>query len=173
MSLPIFIVIGIAVLMIGVTIFFYNRLARSKVKVNEAWSGIKIQLKKRRDLVERLEGVVKSSSGYDQELIKNLTRTRYDSEVARAVPQQAGAEMAFVGALHRILDHVTPSLTADESFQSLRKAIEKTEEEVEMSRRYYNAVVREHNTRCTVFPSSLFANLLKMQQFEFFGESSE
>lgn len=172
MSNLIYSVAGITTLSIGVTIFFYNRLARSKVKVKEAWSGIKVQLKKRRDLVERLEGVVKSSTNHDQQLLRELTRTRYDSEVARTVNLQASAEEAFTATLHQILDspEAFAGLTADDNFKKLRDAIEKTEDDIGLARRYYNAVVRDHNNKCVTFPSSFFANIMKMGQFDFFSE---
>ena len=124
--------------------------------------------KKRRDLVEKIETVVKSSTEYDQELIRQITRTRYDSEVARSVEEQSKAEDNLRIQLNHLIAQTGnwPELTANHSFKKLLEAIETVENEIGLARRYYNALVREHNIRCEVFPSSVFASLLKMKQFQ-------
>ncbi len=145
-------------------IFYYNRLARSKVAVQEAYSGIKVQLEKRYEVIPKLESLMREDSDHELNLIKSLGKWKSKSENSSGAPGRASAEQQFSNALQQIFSSENNS----DQFRELRISIEKTEKEIEMAVRYYNALVREFNTKCEVVPTALVAALLRFRKMEYF-----
>lgn len=170
MSTPVFIIIGVALLLMTLIIFIYSRLSSIKAKAAEAWSRVKNQLKNRRELIERLEALLKQNGNSDLQLIQNLTRARYDSEVALTLLDQIKAEDVLTENLNKVITQVPSSQTDDPSFVKLRAALAQSESNIAQISKHYNSVIEVHNKRVTVFPSSFFASALKMNILDYFGE---
>ncbi len=162
--LVILIVLGLWVVMI------YNGLIRLKVRTNEAWSDIDVQLKRRYDLIPNLINTVKGYATHERELFEKVTQARANAMNAQSPEQKAGAENMLSGALKSLfaVSENYPQLKANENFLELQRELSDTENKIQASRRFYNGNVRDLNTKILVFPDSIVAGILNIQKREFF-----
>ncbi len=166
----VFLLLILIPLAIGVLI--YNRLMALRVETDTAWSDIDVQLKRRHDLIPNLVETVKGYAGHERETLESVTAARTRAVDARGAPpaERAGAENMLTGALGRLfaLSESYPQLRAAEPFQELQRSLNTVEEDLQQARRYYNATVRELNTRVAQFPSNIVAGLAGVTSREFF-----
>jgi LemA protein len=149
----------------------YNALARLRLLARNAYADIDVQLKRRHDLIPALVQAVKGHAGYEKGTLESVVAAR-GRAVAATGPAAAGeAERALAGSVRELLAVAEgyPDLKAGESFLSLQRGLVEVEDQVQHARRYYNAVVRDLNTKIAQFPSNLVAGPLGFQPHEFFG----
>ncbi|MSU75773.1 MAG: LemA family protein [Candidatus Magasanikbacteria bacterium] len=172
------IVVGLLVLWL---IFTYNGLIRSKNQVDEATSDIDVQLKRRYDLIPNLVETVKGYMTHERETLVKLTEARTAAMAASNNPSASladkeKAENMLSGTL-KTLFAVTenyPELKASQNFLQLQDEISDTENKIQASRRFYNGNVRNFNTKIQVFPTNIFAGMMKFTKYEFFqAEAAE
>ena len=166
------IVLAIAAVVVVYGIVLFNRLVRTRQMAEEGWSGIDVQLKRRADLIPNLLESVKGYMTHERELLEEVTRLRARAVGAsNAAPhQRASIEGALSGALGRLMAVAEnyPDLKANENFKEFQDALEETENEISLARRYYNGAVRNLNVSVESFPSNLIANRFGFQQAEYF-----
>lgn len=153
----------------------YNRLVSGRNKVEEAWSGIDVQLQRRADLVPALVETVQGYQIHEREVLTNVAEARA-SMVAASGPRDTGrADDALEGALSRLFAVAEdyPDLKASTNFLELQRELTDLEEEISFARRYYNAVVRKLNTAIESFPSLLIARPLGFRLAEYFKAEAE
>jgi LemA protein len=151
-------------------VFLYNSLVRKRNLVQEAWSGIDVQLKRRYDLVPNLINTVKGYGKHERELFETVTRTRQTAIAAQGVAEQGKAENALTQAIRSLFAVAEnyPDLKASANYLDLQKNLATVEDEIQMARRYYNGTVRDLNTTIQSFPVVLFARSLGFKEAEFF-----
>lgn len=151
-------------------VFMYNSLVRAKVRVDEAWSDITVQLKRRFDLIPNLIESVKGYAKHEREAFKEVTEARAKSLGAQTVGEVSKAENQFQSALKSIfaIAEAYPQLRASENFQQLQAEITDTEDKIQAARRFYNGGVRDLNTKIQTFPTNIFAGLMGFKLREFF-----
>lgn len=137
----------------------FNRFVQLKAMVDEAWSGINVQLKRRYDLIPNLVAVVKQYSIHEKEVLENITKMRSISMNAASITDKASAESGLSGALKTLFAVAEnyPDLKANQNFLSLQGDLGKLEDELQLSRRYYNGATRNYNASVGMFPSKLVA----------------
>lgn len=156
-------VIGIVILVVVLLVVIYiwgtyNSLVKLDERVNEAWSDITVQLKRRADLIPNLLETVKGYAKHETEAIKAVSEARAKMMGARTVKATAEADNSFMGALSRIMavTESYPELKADKNFQQLMTELSDTEDKIVAARRFYNAGAKEINTKIKLFPINLF-----------------
>ena len=151
------IILAIIVAVLGYAVFVYNDLVRKRQLNQEGWSGIDVQLKRRTDLIPNLMETVKGYMGHERETLEAVTKARADAtSAANASPEErARVEGALSGALGRLLAiaEAYPDLKANTTFLEFQAALQKVEDELQLSRRYYNGTTRDLNTAVESFPS--------------------
>ncbi len=176
--MTIVIIVLVALIVIGVLAYISirNGIIGSRNRVDEAWSGIDVQLKRRHDLVPNLVETVKGYATHEREVFERTTKARAEAMSARGVDQTAQAEGQLSGALAdlRAVAENYPQLRATENFQQLSRSLSELEDEIQASRRIYNSNVQSYNTKIQVFPNSVIANQGGFTPREFFEiEASE
>lgn len=170
------IALGVLVLILiavaGYVIGAYNGLVRARQMVQEAWSGIDVQLKRRADLIPNLVETVKGYASHEKEALERVTemRARAQNVPAGDIQGRAAAEGMLSQALGRLLAvaEAYPDLKASQNFAELQRALETTERDIQMARRYYNGSVRELNTKVESFPSNLVAGQFGFAKADYF-----
>jgi LemA protein len=166
------IVIAIVVLIALFLVLAYNGMVRARNKVDEAWSGIDVQLKRRHDLIPNLVETVKGYATHEREVFEAVTQARAQAIQAQGQgPAQAGqAESLLNNALGRLfaVAEAYPQLRAAESFTELQRELSNTEDQIAASRRIYNGNVQAYNTKIQVFPNSLIAGQFGFTPREYF-----
>jgi len=170
------IALGVLVLILiavaGYVIGAYNGLVRARQMVQEAWSGIDVQLKRRADLIPNLVETVKGYASHEKVALERVTemRARAQNVPAGDIQGRAAAEGMLTQALGRLLAvaEAYPDLKASQNFADLQRALETTEREIQMARRYYNGSVRELNTKVESFPSNLVAGQFGFAKADYF-----
>ncbi|WP_349363912.1 MAG: LemA family protein [Roseitalea porphyridii] len=164
-----------AIIIVAVAIYavvIYNALVRARQMVQEAWSGIDVQLKRRADLIPNLVETVKGYAGHEKETLERVTemRTRAQNVPAGDVAGRAAAEGLLSQALGRLfaVAESYPDLKANQNFAELQEALETVEREIQMARRYYNGSARELNVKVESFPSNLVAKSFNFVQADYF-----
>lgn len=162
MTIPIIIILIIVLLLIVAVWGTYNSLVKLDERVNEAWSDITVQLKRRSDLIPNLVEVVKGYTKHESEAIKAVSDARAKMMGARSVESSAEADKSLTGALSRLMavTESYPELKADQNFQQLTSEISDTEDKIQAARRFYNAGAKELNTKIKMFPSNVINNLV-------------
>ena len=162
------------VLLIGVFII-YNGLVQLKVRADGAWSDIDVQLKRRYDLVPNLVETVKGYAAHERGTLEAVIDARARAMSAQGPAAKAQAEGELAGALKSLfaLAEAYPQLRASENFGQLQQQLGAIEDAVQNARRYYNAVVRDLNTRILQFPSNLVARTFGFREREFFQIGDE
>ena len=164
------ILIGLVVLVGVIYILMRNSIIASRNRVEEAWSGIDVQLKRRHDLVPNLVESVKGYATHEQKTFENVTKARSQAMQAQGVEDTAKAESALGAALGqlRVVAEQYPDLRATENFQQLQRQLSELEDEIQASRRIYNSNVQSYNTKIQQFPMSIVANQGGFTDREFF-----
>jgi LemA protein len=164
------IVLGIVVLVVLYAIVTYNGMVRGRNKVDEGWSGIDVQLKRRHDLIGNLVETVKGYASHEKEVFEKVSAARSAAMQATGPAAAGQAEGVLGGALRGLLAvaEAYPQLRAAESFTALQHELTNTEDQVAASRRIYNGNVQDYNTRIQVFPATLFAGMFHFTKREFF-----
>lgn len=152
-------------------VILYNRLVKTRQLVEEGWSGIDVQLKRRADLIPNLLETVKGYMTHEREVLTRVTELRARAQSAGDdVAKRAEAEGALSGALMNLFAVAEnyPDLKANENFLALQNSLSQTEDEIQLSRRYYNGAVRNNNVLVEQFPSNIVANWFKFLEAEYF-----
>jgi LemA protein len=162
------------VLIVVFLIAMYNGLVRLKVQCDNAWADIDVQLKRRYDLIPNLVETVKGYAAHEKGTLEAVINARNRAMSATGPAEKAEAENMLSGALKSLfaLSEAYPQLRAVESFTSLQNSLTQIEDTVQNARRYYNAVVRDLNTKILQFPTNIFAGMLGFKQREFFEVSN-
>jgi len=152
----------------------YNRLIRQRNRLKEGWSGIDVQLKRRRDLVPNLVATVKAYQEHERGLLEDVTRHRSAAAAATSVKDASGAESVLAGDLGRLLmlAEAYPELKSNEQFRELGSNLVKIEDELQYARRYYNGCARDQNNLVETFPNSLIASIFSFKTADFFEVES-
>ncbi|HPF70063.1 MAG TPA: LemA family protein [Candidatus Krumholzibacteria bacterium] len=149
----------------------YNGLVRIRQQVRESWSGIDTELKRRYDLIPNLVETVRGYASHERETLDAVTTARARAAASQGTPAaQAADEKPLVDELRRLfaVSERYPELKASSHFLDLQKELANTEDRIQAARRFYNANVRDLNTRIEVFPSNLVAGLFSFRRAEFF-----
>ena len=156
------VVVAVIVVIIATIIGAYNGLVKLDERVNEAWSDITIQLKRRSDLIPNLVEIVKGYTKHESEAIKQVSDARAKMMGARSVASTAEADKSMLGALSRIMavTESYPELKADKNFQQLTEELSDTEDKIQAARRFYNAGAKELNTKIKTFPTNIINNMV-------------
>ena len=164
------ILILFALLLVVYTIIQYNRLVRLNVQVDEAFSQIEVQLKRRADLIPNLVETVKGYASHEREALENVVQARAASTTAYTLPAIAAADGALTNALRGLLAvaEAYPDLKASSNFLQLQEELATTENKVSFSRQFYNETVRSLNTAVKTIPTSFFVGLAKVGEREFY-----
>jgi LemA protein len=164
------IVLALIVLAAIAFIVIRNSMIASRNRVDEAWSGIDVQLKRRHDLVPNLVETVKGYATHEQKTFEKVTQARADAMQAASVQATQEAEAKLSGALAevRAVAEQYPDLRATENFQQLQRNLNEIEDEIQASRRIYNSNVQAYNTKIQIFPNSIVANSGGFTAREFF-----
>lgn len=162
--------IVIVVVVVLLLVVLYNSLAGLRVRADGAWSDIDVQLKRRHDLIPNLVETVKGYAAHEKGTFENIARYRSAAMSATTVDEKAQAEGQLTQALRGLLAVAEnyPQLQASEQFTSLQSSLNQTEDAIQNSRRYYNAVVRDLNTKIATFPSNIIAGMFSFQPRQFF-----
>jgi len=164
-----FVLVGLAVLIVLWAILTYNGLVSRRAMVAEGWSGIDAQLKRRADLIPNLVETVKGYAAHERQTFDELTKMR--SEAGSQNPaERAQTEGAITAAIGKVMAvaEAYPDLKASANFQTLQKDLADIEDQIQLARRYYNGAVRNLNVAVQQFPSNLIANYGGFTQAQFF-----
>ena len=155
---PLALVVGV----IAYFIFVYNGLVKLRVLVEEAWSGIDVQLKRRYDLIPNLVETVKGYAKHEKKLFEKVTELRTSAMKAESPEEKGKIEAELTGTLKTLFAVAEnyPELKANENFMKLQDELSGIEEEVQSARRYYNGAVRDFNMKLQVFPTNVVAGML-------------
>jgi len=164
------VIIAVIVVVVLGLIYIYNSLVRVKVRTDEAWSDITVQLKRRYDLIPNLVASVKGYAKHERKVFEEVTKARTDALKAQTVGEAAQADNMFQAALKSLfaVAEAYPQLRATENFQQLQAEVTDTEDKIQAARRFYNGAVRDLNIKILTFPTSLFAGLMGFKVREFF-----
>lgn len=168
--IALWIVLGIVAVLVIFLWATYNGLVTLKVRVDEAWSDITVQLKRRADLIPNLVNSVKGYATHESGVFEKVTEARSNVINAKGVKETAEAENMLEGALKSLfaVAEAYPDLKANQNFLQLQEELVDTEDKIQAARRFYNGGVRDLNTKITLFPNNLFAGMLGFKQREFF-----
>src|SRR5450432_2435556 len=168
------ILLGAIVLVVVVVVGMYNGLVRLKVQCDNAWSDIDVQLKRRYDLIPNLVETVKGYAAHEKGTLEGVVAARNQAMTAEGPAAKADAENVLTSALRQVfaLAEAYPQLRAVESFTQLQNTLNQVEDSIQNARRYYNAVVRDLNTKIAQFPSSIIAGMFNITSRQFFEVSA-
>jgi len=168
------IVLIIVIVLLAIIVFMligiYNTLVQLRVRADNAWSDIDVQLKRRYDLIPNLVETVKGYAAHEKGTFENVAKYRSAAMAATTPAEKSEAEGQLTYALRGLLAvaEAYPQLQASQQFQSLQGTLNELEDTIQNARRYYNAVVRDLNTKIQVFPSNLVAGMFHVGQRQFF-----
>jgi LemA protein len=163
-------VLALIVAVAGYLVYAYNALVSLKNLVAEGWSGIDVQLKRRADLIPNLIETVKGYAAHEDKLFRDIAELRAKSIAGGSVGDQSAVGQAMSAALGKLfaIAEAYPELKADANFRDLQEKLSGIEDEIQLSRRYYNGAVRNLNTMIESFPSNVIANFFRFTKAEFF-----
>ena len=155
---------------VAIGIFIYNKFIRLRNMVEEGWSGIEIQLKRRSNLIPNLLETVKGYMGHERELLSKVTELRSQSMKERAVGEKARLEEKLSHSLANVFAVAEgyPDLKANQNFAELQAELSEIEDQIQLARRYYNGTVRNLNIQVESFPGNIIAGIFKFTRAEFF-----
>lgn len=161
------IIIGLVILWF---IFVYNGLITSRNRVDEAWSDIEVQLKRRYDLIPNLVNTVKGYTKQESTVLQNVTEARTMAMNAGNLQEKVKDENILSGALKSLfaVAEAYPDLKSNQNFMQMQADLTDTEDKIQASRRFYNGNVRDYNTKLQVFPTNLIANMMGFTAKPFF-----
>ena len=165
------IAIGIIIAIVLLAAFLYNSLVSSRNRVDEAWSDIEVQLKRRYDLIPNLIETVKGYARQESSVLEGVTQARAAAMGATDFVEKAKDENMLTGALGKLfaVAEAYPDLKSNQNFMQMQSDLTDTEDKIQASRRFYNGTVRDFNTKLQVFPTNLFAGLMGFKVREFFN----
>lgn len=168
--IPLLVFVAILVVVGLLVASMYNGLVQLKVRADNAWSDIDIQLKRRHDLIPNLVETVKGYATHEKSTFEDVARYRSAAMAATSTADRAQAEGQLTQALRGLLAvaEAYPDLKANAQFMALQQQLSELEDALQNSRRYYNAVVRDLNTKIQSFPSNIIAGMFNFQQRQFF-----
>lgn len=171
----IWILLGVVILVVLYLWSLYNGLVGLKTGIEEAWSQIDVQLKRRTDLIPNLVETVKGYAKHEKTVFTDVTKARSAMMSAKTPDKKAEADNMLTGALKSLfaIAEAYPQLKANDGFIQLQKELSDTEDKVAYSRQYYNSTVMDYNVRIRVFPNTLIAKQMGFTEKEFFGASEE
>lgn len=166
------IVVVIILILLAIAFSSYNGLVRLNQESDEAWSDITVQLKRRYDLIPNLVNTVKGYAAHEKTVFEDVTSARTKALGANGVAETARAENQFSATLKSLFAVAEnyPDLKATENFQQLQNELVDTEDKIQASRRFYNGVVRDFNTKRRTFPTRFFASMAGYKQDKEFFE---
>lgn len=175
MGFPGLITLGIVVVLIAFVWLLYNSLVRSKMRVQESWSGIDVQLKRRSSLIPNLVETVKGYAAHEREVFENVTKARSALMGANDAKSAAEANNQLTGALKTLfaVAEAYPQLRASENFQQLQSELSDIEAKIAYARQFYNSNVMDYNTKIKVFPNVLLAGTFGFKEADFFAATEE
>ncbi len=164
------IVIAVVVLLAIYLIAVYNGLVRLNVRVDEAWSDITVQLKRRFDLIPNLINTVKGYAKHEKGVFEEVTKARSEAMNAQGPAETAKTENMLTDSLKSLfaVAEAYPDLKANQNFLDLQAQLTDTEDKIQASRRFYNGSARDLNIKIKVFPNTIFAGMLGFKEREFF-----
>lgn len=168
----VFVVLGIIVLLVILLVIVFNRFAKNRNIVKDAWGNIDVALKRRYDLIPNLVEIVKGYATHEKETLKKVILAR--NAAMQVPPGEINAQIEAENQLQQTLRSIFalsesyPDLKANVNFLNLQDKLNEIEENLERSRRYYNGTVRENNTYGESLPGALFAGILRYEHFDFF-----
>ncbi len=167
MLIVILVLIGLAVLILA---GMYNSLVQLRVRADSAWSDIDVQLKRRHDLIPNLVETVKGYAAHEKGTFENIAKFRSMAMQATSPADKAQAEGQLTGALKSLFAVAEgyPQLQASQEFTALQGSLNSVEDNIQNARRYYNAVVRDYNTRVQSFPTNILAGMFGFSVRQFF-----
>ena len=162
------IILGVIIIVVGIGL--YNSLIRGKNQVDEAWSDIEVQLKRRYDLIPNLVETVKGYAHQESSVFENVTKARSAAMNAGSMQEKLKDENALSGTLKSLfaVAESYPDLKSNQNFLKLQGDLTDTEDKIQAARRFYNGTVRDYNTKLQVFPTNIFANMFSFKAREFF-----
>lgn len=170
------IVVGVLVLLVVAFLWAtYNGLVTLRNRVDEAWSDITVQLKRRLDLIPNLVDTVKGYAKHESGVFEEVTKARANALNAQGAKETAAAENMFEGALKSLfaVAEAYPDLKASQNFSELQAELTDTEDKIQASRRFYNGGVRDINTKIQLFPNNLVAGMMGFTEYDFFELEEE
>jgi LemA protein len=170
----IYAVLGVFVFLVIIVISMYNGLVGLKVQADNAWADIDVQLKRRYDLIPNLVETVKGYASHEKGTLEGVVAARNQAMSATGPAAKAESEGMLTAALRQVfaLAEAYPQLRAVESFTQLQQTLNQLEDTIQNARRYYNAVVRDFNTKIQQFPSNIIAGMFNFKPREFFEISA-
>src|SRR5438270_4298922 len=168
----VWIIVAIIIILAIYLVYLFNSLVRLNQQASEAWSDITVQLKRRADLIPNLVNTVKGYAAHESGVFEKVTEARAQTLSAQGPAQTAAAENQFQQTLKSLfaVAEAYPDLKASQNFQELQAELTDTEDKIQASRRFYNGVVRDFNTKRKVFPTNIFAGILGFNQDKEFFE---
>jgi LemA protein len=167
-----YIILGVIILVLLWLLGSYNGLITARNRADEAWSDIDVQMKRRYDLIPNLVESVKGYVKQEKDVLENVTKARSEAIAAgqSGIKQQEKAENMLTGALRSVFAVAEnyPDLKSSTNFQQLTTELSDTENKIMAARRFYNANVRDFNTKLQVFPTSIFGGMMGFKAKEFF-----
>ena len=162
--------LALLALVVVAVVVIYNGLVRLRIQADNAWSDIDVQLKRRHDLIPNVVAAVKGYAGHERHTLESVVSARVVAMAAQGPAARGTAEGSLTQALRSLfaVAEAYPQLKAAENFGELQKTLAHIEDAIQNARRYYNAVVRDLNTRIQQFPSNLVAGLFGFAPREFF-----
>jgi len=164
--IPVVIIVGVLIWMISI----YNKLVRNKNMVQEGWSGIEVQLKRRSNLIPNLIEAVKGYMGHEAKLLSEITQLRSQSKNTQAIAEKSKVETALTRSLGNLIAVAEsyPDLKANQNFLALQEELTSTENKISSSRQFYNDSVLRYNNQTQMFPSNVVSSVTGFKASEFF-----
>jgi LemA protein len=168
------VILALVVLAVLILAGMYNSLVQLRVRADSAWSDIDVQLKRRHDLIPNLVETVKGYAAHEKGTFENIAKFRSQAMQATTPADKAQAENQLSGALKSLFAVAEnyPELKASEQFTGLQSSLNSIEDNIQNARRYYNAVIRDYNTRVQSFPVNIIAGMFGFQTRQFFEVES-
>ena len=173
--IAVIVIVVIVVLLVGFFWLGYNGLVKRRNQVDNAWSQIDVQLKRRHDLIPNLVETVKGYAAHERGTFEAVTQARANAINAQTPAQQAQAENVLTGALKSLfaVAEAYPDLKANQNFLNLQEELTSSEDRVTYARQYYNDAVLSYNTQIQKFPTVILAGMFNFEKREFFDAAPE
>jgi LemA protein len=164
------ILLGLVLLLLLLWVGMYNRLVALRNRVENAWSQIDVQLKRRHDLIPNLVEVCKGYMKHERELLEGIAKARQQAISATSVPEKAAAENVLTGALRQLfaVAEAYPDLKANQNMLALQEELTSTENKISFARQFYNDSVMQYNQTIQQVPTNIVANMFNFRERAFF-----
>jgi len=168
-------IVGIIVLLVLYAVLLYNRLVVLRNRIDNAWSQIDVQLRRRYDLIPNLVETVKGYAAHEKETLERVIQARQRGVDAQSVQEQAQAENMITGALRQLfaLSEAYPDLKANQNFLALQEELTATEDRIRFARQFYNDSVLQYDNRRQAFPANTVSGMFKFEDRQYFEIDEE